>query len=68
MKHEDETEEKELDTMDREKALMDLRILSENDDAEVAHIQADSVLCDLLSELGYGDVVGEWQKIGKWYA
>lgn len=27
-----------------------------------------TILCDLLSVLGYGDVVDEWNKVGKWYA
>ncbi len=35
---------------------------------ESAHQAADRVLCDLLSALGYGDVVEEWPRVGRWYA
>jgi hypothetical protein len=37
-------------------------------DAEVWHIDADRVLCELLEDLGYKKVVDEWHKISKWYA
>lgn len=36
-------------------------------DAEMAHIDADLVLCDLLSVLGYTDVVSEYEKVDKYY-
>ena len=39
-----------------------------NDDTESAHANADRVLCDLLTELGYGDVVAEYDKVNKWFA
>ena len=39
-----------------------------NSDIEVAHIVADSVLCDFLRDLGHGDLVDEWEKVDKWYA
>ena len=34
---------------------------------ESAHITADSLLCGFLKELGYEDVVEEYEKIKKWY-
>ena len=37
-------------------------------DQEGAHIDADVILCDLLTELGYGEVVEAWEKVPKWYA
>jgi hypothetical protein len=37
-------------------------------DTEIAHGDADDLLCDLLIELGYYDVVNEYNKIDKWYA
>lgn len=37
-------------------------------DTEIAHSDADDILCDLLSLLGYNEVVEEYNKIGKWYA
>ena len=37
-------------------------------DIECAHIEADFILCELLRELGYGDVVDEWKQVDKYYA
>jgi predicted GNAT family N-acyltransferase len=37
-------------------------------DTEKAHINADDLLCRLLIELGYKDVVDEYVEIEKWYA
>lgn len=37
-------------------------------DNEIAHLRADDILCKLLRELGYGDVVSAFEKIEKWYA
>jgi hypothetical protein len=54
--------------MTREEAIQRLKDEQENGDTEIAHINADDVLCDLLESLGYGDVVGEYEKINKWHA
>ena len=54
--------------MTREEALETLKALAKDDDTEVAHIDADGVLCQLLLTLGYGDVVDEYHRVGKWYA
>ena len=40
----------------------------QHDDVEVAHCDADSILCDLLERLGYGNVVEAWHEVPKWYA
>ena len=37
-------------------------------DFEVAHVNADQILCVLLIELGFQEVVDEFRKIGKWYS
>ena len=37
-------------------------------DTEIDHGNADDLLCSLLTELGFGDVVNEYGKIDKWYA
>lgn len=37
-------------------------------DPEADHSKADKLLCDFLIELGYSDVVKEWNKIKKYYA
>ncbi|NNG05213.1 MAG: hypothetical protein HKM95_14110 [Inquilinus sp.] len=36
-------------------------------DLEQAHIDADKVLCDLLTALGFGSVVAEFEAIDKYY-
>lgn len=54
--------------MTREEAVSTLRYMRENGDTEMAHMEADRILCELLSSLGYEDVVEEWSKIHKWYA
>lgn len=54
--------------MTREQAIEQLEILAKNDDYEAAHIRADDILCILLTELGYGDVVDKYEYVGKWYA
>lgn len=45
-----------------------LKALQSNPDKEVAHNQADKILCDLLNWLGYDDVVKEFENLEKWYA
>lgn len=54
--------------MTKEEAITKLKLEQHNGDTEVAHSNADQILCDLLTSLGYGDVVHEWAKIDKWYA
>ena len=38
------------------------------DDTEMAHIQADEIICAVLDELGCDEIVDEYNKIYKWYA
>ena len=54
--------------MTRDEALKKLKGLEGAWDLEMAHGEADDVLCALLKELGYGDVVSAYHKIDKWYA
>lgn len=54
--------------MDRLKAIELLEQIACNGDTEEAHGDADDVLCSLLNELGYEDVVAAWDKVNKWYA
>lgn len=49
-------------------AVEKLKIWQGSGDKEVNHWEADKVLCDLLTELGFEEVVEEWDKVGKWYA
>lgn len=54
--------------MTREQAIEELKEQQGSGDWEVAHSEADDVLCKLLVALGYQDVVDEWEKVPKWYA
>ena len=46
--------------MTREEAIAVLENCQHEYDEEEAHKKADEVLCDLLTTLGYSDVVAEW--------
>jgi len=54
--------------MNREIAIELLKTEQNNRDLEMAHYNADDVLCELLKALGYAEVVDEWAKVDKWYA
>lgn len=54
--------------MTREEAIAQLKSCAANDDVEMAHSDADGVLCKLLGSLGYKDVVDTWEEVPKWYA
>ena len=38
------------------------------EDEETAHERGDEILCQLLRDVGYGEIVDEWELIRKWYA
>ena len=52
----------------RAEAIAKLLLLYKSTDLEDAHVQADGILCDLLAQLGYIDVVDAYERIPKWYA
>ena len=39
-----------------------------NSDTELAHLDADNILCDVLTQLGYKELVDLYEKVHKWYA
>jgi hypothetical protein len=39
-----------------------------NMDQENAHIAADTILCELLTELGFAELIAVYDDIEKWYA
>ena len=45
-----------------------LRELAEEGVSEEGHIEADDILCKILIENGYEDVVNLYECIDKWYA
>ena len=49
-------------------ALLRLRDAQKKFDIEMAHVESDVALCDLLIALGYEHVVKEYDKVNKWYA
>lgn len=56
------------DCISREEAIEKLKEQQNNEDIEVAHSIADTILCRLLESLGYSDVVREYDRVEKWYA
>ena len=39
-----------------------------NSDIELSHLDADNILCDVLTQLGYKELVDLYEKVNKWYA
>jgi hypothetical protein len=39
-----------------------------NYDTEIGHSKADSLLCELLEELGYVELVEIYRNVDKWYS
>lgn len=39
-----------------------------NGDYQLAHIEADDALTDLLTALGFTEIVEAYNAVGKWYA
>jgi len=54
--------------MDAAKAIEKLKAEKSNGDKEAAHANADAILCYLLIDLGYSDVVKAWEDVPKWYS
>ena len=53
-----------MNTLD---AIKKLKECQDSCDTERAHREADEVLCELLTSLGYEDVVKEYEQIEKWF-
>lgn len=51
-----------------EKYVTLLKVEVKNTDTETAHLNADELLCALLIELGFKDVVDAYTEVGKWYS
>jgi hypothetical protein len=49
-------------------AIEEMKTLVNNDDYEIAHIEADDILCNVLKKLGYEELVDVYEQVGKWYA
>jgi hypothetical protein len=46
----------------------EMQNLQNSSDLESTHCIADDLLCDLLREIGYGEVVNAFENLEKWYA
>ena len=59
----------ELETIIREAMLdMEHQVELGLSDPEVAHGEADEILCRVMRYLGFGDLVDLWDEVAKWYA
>lgn len=45
-----------------------LEALQDDPDTEKVHAVADGILCELLRDLGYGEVVDAYEQLDMWYA
>ncbi|MBQ8218454.1 MAG: hypothetical protein IJZ79_01645 [Bacilli bacterium] len=54
--------------IDREYYLNKLSELKDLDDIEAIHVRADDILLEILLELGYKDIVDEYNTFEMWYA
>ena len=52
----------------RDEAIAALNKCVQDEDTECAHAEADGVLCNILVELGFQEVVDKYNEIDKWYA
>jgi len=50
------------------KTAIELLRKCEDMDQEIGHMEADDILCKLLAELGYQEVVDVYESLPKWYA
>jgi hypothetical protein len=57
---------KEAEPVTGSEAIRELLNLQEYEDREKAHFEADEILCELLSELGYGEVIKAWNMVPKY--
>jgi hypothetical protein len=48
--------------------IKELRALQNDPDTEKVHAVADGILCELLRNLGYGEVVDAYEQLDMWYA
>lgn len=53
-----------------ERVLLELRELNHGGpgDPELEHSRADELLCEMLTTLGYEQIVSAWHEVDKWYA
>ena len=57
-----------MEDFQREEYKARMRECVENGDIEAAHIDADDILCEVLTDLGYEDLIALYHDVRKWYA
>lgn len=58
-----------MDKKDRFEKLKELAAVPHGEGREYeTHKLADEILCELLTELGYGEWVKLWEQVPKWYS
>lgn len=58
----------QLDQEMLDRLIKEMKECQENTDTEVAHSDADGILCNALERLGYDVLCAEYYKVKKWYA
>ena len=56
-----------VSTMTKQEAIDKLQSLQRNDEGANVHTEAETVLCDFLDAVGYGDIAREFRKIHEMY-
>ena len=60
---------KQLTKEQMDEFLHDMQDEVENDDFEVAHTNADNILCEILDSIGgFENILEAYESVGKWYA
>ena len=57
-----------MEEFQREEYITRMRECAENGDIEAAHSDADEILCEVLKDLGYEDLITLYHDVRKWYA
>ena len=57
-----------MEEFQREEYITRMRECAENGDIEAAHSDADDILCEVLKDLGYEDLITLYHDVRKWYA
>lgn len=62
--------ESAVNKIERKQFVAELQKIAEicRADPEIAHTEADKLLCAALDKLGYHDIVEAWRRVPKWYA
>lgn len=49
-------------------AVEKLEVIEKSGDTEAGHMEADDILCNVLTALGCKEIADAFEKIDKWYA